>query len=64
VEVSGQLHTLATLLLGKDLLVLIAKQAGWVALTLWQREKSLAPAGNQTPVIWHVAHFYTEKASL
>jgi len=57
-KVSGQLHALATLLLGKELPVPIGQEAGWAPELGWtrrQREKFSAPAGNQTLVIHHIA---------
>jgi hypothetical protein len=61
-EVSGRLHASAILALGKERPVLIAQEAGWTpepVLTLWRREKSLAHAGNRTPVVQTVTRCYT-----
>jgi hypothetical protein len=62
-EVSGQLHTPAALLLGKEHPVPIGYEAGCApepVWTLWSREKSLAPAGNRTPAFQPVAHRYAD----
>jgi hypothetical protein len=45
----------------------IAQNAGWgpkPVWTLWQREKSLVPAGNQTPTIQLVALRYIHWAKM
>jgi hypothetical protein len=50
-EVSGQLHAPAALLVGKELLIPIVQEAGWApepVRTRWWREKFPAPAGNRT----------------
>jgi hypothetical protein len=47
-EVSGQLHTPASLPLRKELLIPIGEEAGWTTepvWTLWRIEKSLALLG-------------------
>jgi len=52
-EVSGQLHAQAALLLGKEPLVPIGQEVGWAPepfWTRWWREKFPAPAGTRTPV--------------
>jgi hypothetical protein len=62
-EVSGQLQAQAVLPPRKEPLILIDSEAGWVpepAWTLWNIEKSLAPAGNRTPAIQLVARHYTD----
>jgi len=51
----GQLHALPALPPGKVPLVPIEYEAGWApesVCTLWRRNKSLAIAGNQTPICW------------
>jgi hypothetical protein len=48
-ELSGQLHILAALSLGKELLILIEYEALWAPESVWMlwiREKSLALVGN------------------
>jgi hypothetical protein len=53
-EVSGKLHALAALHLGKEPSVDIEEQTWWApepVLTLWRREKSLTLVGNRTPAI-------------
>jgi hypothetical protein len=60
-EVSGQLHSLATLLLRKEPLVPIGYEARWAlepVWVLWSREKCLAPARNRTPAVQAVACHY------
>jgi hypothetical protein len=50
-EVSGQLHAPADLLPGKEPLVPIGQEVGWVPVPFWMqwwREKFPAPAGNWT----------------
>jgi hypothetical protein len=62
-EVSGQLHALATLPLGKEPLVFIGKEAGWtpeLVWMLWRRGKSLSPARNRTSTIQPVASHYID----
>jgi hypothetical protein len=57
-EVYGQFHAPAALSSGKEPPIPIVYEAGWTAepmWTLWSTEKSLAPAGNQTPVVLPVA---------
>jgi hypothetical protein len=57
-EVSGQLYTPATLTPGKELLVPIGQEPGLVwdpVWTLWIREKTLAPAKNQTQAVHVIA---------
>jgi hypothetical protein len=69
-EVSGQLHVLATLAPGKGPLVLIGQEAGWAPELVWTllwREKF--PASPQelnpwTPIIQPVAQHYTDWAIL
>jgi hypothetical protein len=45
-QVRGQLHALATLLLGKESLVPIREEVEWASEPVWRREKSLPYAGN------------------
>jgi hypothetical protein len=62
VEVSGQLHALATLPPGKEPLVPIGWEAGWLPELVWTlqgREKSVAPSRNRTPAIRPIACCYT-----
>jgi hypothetical protein len=57
-EVSGQLHTLATSPPGKEPLVLIGEEAGQAPELLWTRqwtEKFPVPAKNQTLIVQPVA---------
>jgi hypothetical protein len=53
-EVSSQLHALATLSLGKEPPVPIGYDAGWaqeLVLTLWRRRRrDLVSAGNRTVI--------------
>jgi hypothetical protein len=61
-EVSAQLHALATLPPGKSAPAPIGQEAGWSPEPVWmmyRREKPLAPAGIQTQTIQPVAHHYT-----
>jgi hypothetical protein len=56
-EVIGQPHAPLALLLGKEPLMPIEKKAGWAPEPVWtfgRSEKSLTPAGIQTPN--HPAH--------
>jgi hypothetical protein len=44
-------------------LIPIGEEARWAlkpVWTLWSAEKSLAPTGNQTPVIQAVSYHYTD----
>jgi hypothetical protein len=43
--------------------VAIGKEAGWASVqvwTMWNREKSLVPAGNRTLAVQPVARRYTD----
>jgi hypothetical protein len=62
-DASGQFYAAAALNPGKEPAVLIALEMGWdpePVWTLWNKEKSLASAGNQTPVIQPVAYQYID----
>jgi hypothetical protein len=62
-EVSGQLHAPAALPLEKEPPVLIGYEVGWApepAWRLWNREKSLALAGNRIPAVHHAASRYND----
>jgi len=51
---TGQLHDLAALLPGKEPLVPIGYEAGWIPEPVWircRREKFPAPAGSGTPIV-------------
>jgi hypothetical protein len=61
-EASGQLHAHAALPPRKESRVPSGQEAGWApdpVWTLWSREKSLSPAGNQTRAVHPVAGCYT-----
>jgi hypothetical protein len=62
-EVSVQLHAPAALATGKEHPVPIGKEAGWAlepVWTLWNREQSLASAGDQTAAIHPAACRYID----
>jgi hypothetical protein len=63
---SGQLHAPGALPPGKQPLVPIGSQAGWVSepvCTLWRTEKTVASARNRTLAIQPVVHRYTTEVT-
>jgi hypothetical protein len=65
-EVSGQFHAPASLPPGKEPSVPTVSESGWApetVWTLWNREKSLSPAGSRIPAVQSVARRYTDSES-
>jgi hypothetical protein len=66
-EVSGQLHSTATLPPVKQPHLPLVKEVGWapdLVWTFWGKEKSLVPARNRTPAVHPLASRYTELRQL
>jgi hypothetical protein len=63
-EVSGQLHTPATLLPGKQPLVHTGQEAGWFPEPVWTiwRRKKFCPCGTRNPAVQPIASLYTNWA--
>jgi hypothetical protein len=56
--VNGQFYALTNLPLGKELVVCIGYEAGWMpelVWMLWSRKKSLAPTENRTPAFQFIS---------
>jgi hypothetical protein len=63
-EVSGQLHCLATLIPGKEPPVRIGYETGRVLVpvwTLWNKGKPFVPAGDRTPTVQCIASVNQKK---
>jgi hypothetical protein len=61
-EMGGKFRASAVVLTEKEPPVHIAEETGWASEPVWimLREKSLAVAGNRTPVVHPIACHYTD----
>jgi hypothetical protein len=65
--VGGQLHAPIALPPGKGHPIHIGYEAGWAlepVLTLWRKEKYLAPAGNRSPALQPIACLCTHSEKI